>query len=279
VLEQLQNEIAYYITRIEEIGLLVSILDIALVAVLIFIVLMLVRGTRAVQVLRGLIVLALLFIALDTILPLTAMRSLLNTISLALIVAIPVIFQPELRRALEQLGRAGGSLRWFRRETDQQPMIRAIAEACRRLSNLRHGALIVIERDTGLQEYIDTGIVIDAVVSAELLITIFNKETVLHDGAVIIKNHRLAAAGGIMPLSTSLLSDRKMGLRHRAALGTSEVSDAICVIVSEESGQIAIAQNGRILRRQDPARLESILAVFLQAEAEPTPAPQVATDA
>ena len=144
MIEQLQNEIAYYITRIEEIGLLVSILDIVLVAVLIFVVLMLVRGTRAVQVLRGLIVLALLFIALDTILPLTAMRSLLNTISLALIVAIPVIFQPELRRALEQLGRAGSSLRWFRRETDQQPMIRA---HCRSVSPVVQSAPRRVDRD------------------------------------------------------------------------------------------------------------------------------------
>ena len=229
--------------------------------------------------LRGLIVLTLLFIVFDTFVQLPALKWLLRTIYPALLVAIPVIFQPELRRALEQLGRAGGFFRWFRREDDNLPLIKAISDASRRLSNLRHGALIVIERETGIQEYIDTGVTIDATPSADLLITIFNKETVLHDGAVIVKDGRIAAAGCIMPLSTSLLSDRKMGLRHRAALGTSEVSDAVCVLVSEESGQIAIAHNGRILRRQDPSRLESILGTFLQVESRPAVPKQAVSDA
>lgn len=278
-MEQLQYQLSYYLTRIEELGLLITVVDIALVTLLIFLALILVRGTRAVQVLRGLIVLTLLFIVFDNFVRFTALRWLLAAIYPALLVAIPVIFQPELRRALEQVGRAGGALRWLRREEDYQPMLKAIADASRRLSNLRHGALIVIKRETGVQEYIDTGVSLDAVVSAELLITIFNKETVLHDGAVIIRNRRIAAAGCIMPLSTSLMSDRKMGLRHRAALGTSEVSDAISILVSEETGQIAIAQNGRILRRQDPARLEDTLSAFFQVERSQPATPQVATDA
>jgi diadenylate cyclase len=115
-----------------------------------------------------------------------------------------------------------------------------------------------------LQEYIDTGISLNAVPSPELFLTIFNKTTELHDGAVIVRGERLAAAACVMPLSTSSLSDRQMGLRHRAALGISEVSDAVAVVVSEETGQIAIAHNGRILRRQDPARLDAIMNAFLQ---------------
>ncbi|MCO5182602.1 MAG: diadenylate cyclase CdaA [Anaerolineae bacterium] len=278
-MEQIQVQIAYYLERINELGVWLTVIDILAVTLLIFVALVLVRGTRAVPVLRGLIVLTLLFIVFDTFVQLPALKWLLRTIYPALLVAIPVIFQPELRRALEQLGRAGGFFRWFRREDDNLPLIKAISDASRRLSNLRHGALIVIERETGIQEYIDTGVTIDATPSADLLITIFNKETVLHDGAVIVKDGRIAAAGCIMPLSTSLLSDRKMGLRHRAALGTSEVSDAVCVLVSEESGQIAIAHNGRILRRQDPSRLESILGTFLQVESRPAVPKQAVSDA
>jgi len=123
--------------------------------------------------------------------------------------------------------------------------------------------------DTGLQEYIDTGIVLNAEPSPELLLTIFNKNTELHDGAVIVRNNKLAAAACVLPLSTSSLSDRQMGLRHRAALGISEVSDAVAVVVSEETGQVSIAHNGRILRRQDISRLDTILQAFLQRPSAP----------
>ncbi|MCP4427124.1 MAG: TIGR00159 family protein, partial [Chloroflexi bacterium] len=180
-----------------------------------------------------------------------------------LLLAIPVIFQPELRRALEQLGRTGNYLRFLRRNQENEA-VAALNPACLRLSQRRHGALIVFERDTGLQEYIDTGIPLNADPSSELFLTIFNKTTELHDGAVIIRNDKLAAAACVMPLSTSSLSDRQMGLRHRAALGISEVSDAVALVVSEETGQVSIAHNGRIIRRQDPARLDTILTAFLQ---------------
>jgi diadenylate cyclase len=164
---------------------------------------------------------------------------------------------------LEQIGRTSSYLRLFRHNEESQ-VVTALKPACLRLSQRRHGALIVFERDTGLQEYIDTGIQLDAKPSPELFLTIFNKTTELHDGAVIIRNDRLAAAACVMPLSTSSLSDRQLGLRHRAALGISEVSDAVTVVVSEETGQISITHNGRILRRQDPARLDAILNAFLQ---------------
>lgn len=242
---------------------LISILDILLVTAVIYSILILIRGTRAVQVLRGFIGLALVIALLSSIIELPAFNWLVGIALPTLLLAIPVIFQPELRRALEQLGRTGNYLRFFRRNQENR-VVAALQPACLRLSQRRHGALIVFERDTGLQEYIDTGIFLDAEPSSELFLTIFNKTTELHDGAVIIRSNKLAAAACVMPLSTSSLSDRQMGLRHRAALGISEVSDAVAVVVSEETGQVSIAHNGRIIRRQDPARLDTILNAFLQ---------------
>jgi diadenylate cyclase len=238
-------------------------LDILLVTFLIFGLFLLIRGTRAVQVLRGFIILALIFLVLANIVELPAFTWLINTTLPLLLISIPVIFQPEIRRALEQLGRTGSVMRFFRRN-EVQPIVVAVKEACLRLSQRRHGALIVFERDTGLQEYIDTGILMNSEASPELLLTIFNKNTELHDGAVIIQGNLIAAAACVMPLSTSSLSDRQMGLRHRASLGISEVSDAVTVIVSEETGQVSIAHNGRIIRRQDASRLDEILEAFLQ---------------
>ena len=240
-----------------------DVLDILLVTFLIFGLFLLIRGTRAVQVLRGFIILALIFLVLANIVELPAFTWLINTTLPLLLISIPVIFQPEIRRALEQLGRTGSVMRFFRRN-EVEPIVVAVKEACLRLSQRRHGALIVFELDTGLQEYIDTGILMNSEASPELLLTIFNKNTELHDGAVIIQGNLIAAAACVMPLSTSSLSDRQMGLRHRASLGISEVSDAVAVIVSEETGQVSIAHNGRIIRRQDPSRLDEILKAFLQ---------------
>lgn len=241
-----------------------SLLDILLVTLVIYSVLILIRGTRAVQLLRGLLLLAALVGLLTTAVELPAFGWLLGSILPTILFAIPVIFQPELRRALEQIGRTGRFLRIFQRNREM-PIISAIASACLRLSQRRHGALIVIEQDTGLQEYIDTGILLRAQPSPELLLTIFNKQTELHDGAVIIRGETIEAAAAVMPLSNRNLSDRQLGLRHRAGLGISEVSDAIIIIVSEETGRISIAHNGRLIRRQDPTRLDVILQAFLQS--------------
>lgn len=239
----------------------ISVIDIFLVTMAIYSVFILIRGTRAVQVLRGYVILALIIIVLSSIPGLAAFRRMTTFILPIMLLSIPVIFQPELRRALEQVGRTS-QFRFLRRD-ENTPVIAAVKEACIRLSQRRHGALIVFERDTGLQEYIDTGIILDAAVSAELFLTIFNKHTELHDGAVIIRENRLTAAACVMPLSTSSLSDKSMGLRHRAALGISEVSDAVSVVVSEETGQISLTHDGRIIRRQDPARLDELLHAFL----------------
>lgn len=240
-----------------------SLLDILLVTAVIFTLLMLIRGTRAVQVLRGVLVLTLIVLLLISLFDLPAFSWLVDNSLPALLVAIPVIFQPELRRALERLG---GTWRYldFSRARREYPAVKSFKDASLRLSQRRHGALVVFEQDTGLQEYIDTGILLDALPSAELFLTIFNKTTELHDGAVIVRDDKLAAAACVLPLSTSSLSDRQMGLRHRAALGISEVSDAVTVVISEETGQVSITHNGRILRKQDITRIDTILHAFLQ---------------
>lgn len=255
------EEFVSYINRLN----VTALLDIALVTAVIFTLLLLIRGTRAVQVLRGVFVLLLLVVLLTTFLDLPAFSWLISNSLPAFLVAIPVIFQPELRRALEQIGRTSRYLNVFRRSADANPAVLAFKDASLRLSQRRHGALVIFEQDTGLQEYLDTGIKLNAVPSPELFLTIFNKHTELHDGAVIIRNRKLAAAACVLPLSTRSLSDRQMGLRHRAALGISEVSDAIAVVVSEETGQVSIAYNGRIMRKQDISRLDSILEQYLQA--------------
>lgn len=258
------EQITFYLNTMTEPS---SLVDILLVTLVIYGLMQLIKGTRAIQVLRGfLIVVALLWaVVVSTPLRLPAFSWLIDKTLPALFLSIPVIFQPELRRALERVGGASGFWRaWRQRQKEVSPMIKAVVAACRRLSQRRHGALIVFEQETGLQEYIDTGVRLNADPSLELFLTIFDKHTELHDGAIIMRAERIAAAACVMPLSASNLSDRQLGLRHRASLGISEVSDAVALVVSEETGQIAIAHNGRILRRQDLDQLEQILQAFLQ---------------
>ena len=241
-----------------------ALLDIAVVAFIFFGASLLLRGTQAVPLLRGTIIVMLIAGLIAAILPLVAFRWLLGNILTAAAVAIPVIFQPELRRALERVGRAGVHFGALNNATNvRAQIIDAICAAAARLSERRQGALIVLERETGLQEYIDTGVSLESEVSPQLLLTIFWVKTELHDGAVIIRNGKIAAAGCVLPLSSGRnLTDRKMGTRHRAGLGISEVSDAVCVIVSEETGQIAVTNGGRMIRRLDATRLKTILQAF-----------------
>jgi diadenylate cyclase len=241
-------------------------LDIILVAAIVFALLRLARGTQAVVLLRGLILLVAFLALLTTLLPLAAFSWLLRAALPALIVAIPVIFAPELRRALERLGRASAVLGQPAEPSHIERTVEAIANASQRLADTRQGALIVIERETPLDEYVETGVMLDAVLTPELLLQVFHVNTPLHDGAVILRNERLLAAGCVMPLSASgTLSrspERHMGLRHRAALGISEVSDAVAVVVSEETGALTVAHNGRMIRRLDINRLRNILIAF-----------------
>lgn len=250
-----------------------SILDILLVTLIFFVILYSLRDTQAMVLLRGVIFLVVALVLLTTLVELPAFSWLIKSILPALLLSIPVIFAPEIRRALERLGRAGTFLPVTTRTSDEetQKALHAVVEAAARLSARQHGALIAIQRLDSLDQYIETGVQMRAHVTPELLLQIFYPDTPLHDGAVIIAEGRVVAAACVMPLSASGVlnrtPERQMGLRHRAALGISEVSDAVSVVVSEQSGSISISHAGRMIRRIDPERLENILAAFFRPDA------------
>jgi len=255
----LLEEITFIFSRLDWL----SVFDILLVALVVYSLLALVRGTQAVVLLRGIIFVVIVVVLLTSILELRAFSWLLRNSLPALVISIPVIFAPELRRALERVGRAGTGLNLSgAREAEIEPVIEALTGTAVRLSERRHGGLIVIERQVGLKNYADTGVALDAAVTVELLVQIFYPNTPLHDGAVIIKGPRILAAACVMPLTSGETADRQMGLRHRAALGVTEVSDAVAVVISEETGTISVAHNGRMIQRLDTARLRHILAAF-----------------
>src|SRR6266542_4941187 len=251
-----------------------SVLDILLVTLIFFVLLYSLRDTQAMVLLRGVIFLVVALVLLTTLVELPAFSWLIQSLLPALLLAIPVIFAPEIRRALERLGRAGTiniiQSTNHATEEEMQKAIHAVVEASARLSARQHGALIIIQRMDSLEQYIETGVQMLAYVTPELLLQIFYPDTPLHDGAVIIAAGRIVAASCVMPLSASGIlnrsPERQMGLRHRAALGISEVSDAIAVVVSEQSGSISIAHAGRMIRRIDPERLENILAAFFRPD-------------
>ena len=249
-----------------------SVLDIVLVTLVFFSILYLLRDTQAMVLLRGAISLMVLLALLTALVDLPAFSWLVRTTLPALLLAIPVIFAPEIRRALERIGRAGTFIRGNSRREDQeiQAAILAVVSAAARLSSRQHGALIIIQRLDNLDEYVNTGVIMDARLTPELLLQVFYPNTPLHDGAVIIDKMRVRAGACVMPLSASGIlvrsPERQMGLRHRAALGISEASDAIAVVVSEETGSISIAHAGRMIRRLDPERLENILTAFYRPE-------------
>jgi len=253
-----------------------SVLDILLVTLIFFVVLFSLRDTQAMVLLRGVIFLVVALVLLTTLVELPAFSWLVQSALPALLLAIPVIFAPEIRRALERLGRAGSftiplaSTHEFTKGVDLPTVIHAVAEAAARLSARQHGALIAIQRLDSLEQYIETGVQMRAHVTPELLLQIFYPDTPLHDGAVIIAEGRVVAAACVMPLSASGVlnrsPERQMGLRHRAALGVSEVSDAVSVVVSEQSGSISISHAGRMIRRIEPERLENILIALLRPD-------------
>jgi diadenylate cyclase len=242
------------------------LIDIPLVALAVFLLLYLVRTTQAVPLLRGIILLIAIIGLFSNVFQLTAFSWLLLKALPALLVSIPVIFQPELRRALERMGRVGAVLGAGGEREEIEALIDATVLACRSLTARRHGALIILERETGLQEYADTGVMLNADYSVELLLTVFDPNTPLHDGGVIVRSNRILAAACVLPLTTAFLADRRLGLRHRAGIGVTEATDAIAIIVSEERGAISIAHNGRIIRRLDAERLGAVLRAFYQSE-------------
>jgi diadenylate cyclase len=240
-----------------------SIVDILLVAGVFFLLLLLVRATQAVSLLRGLMLLAVVGLLLSGSSALPLFGQLLQTAIPALLVAIPVIFQPELRRALERIGRFNEVLVPARR-SELENTVKKVSDAAQRLAGRKHGALIVIERDTGLQDMIDTGVKMDAELTAELLTSLFFPNAPLHDGGVIIRNGRIAAAGCVLPLTSTQFEDNRYGLRHRAGIGVTEGTDAIAVIVSEERGSVSLSHNGRMIRRVDPNQISGALIALAQ---------------
>jgi diadenylate cyclase len=266
-LVELINNLSDYLVFLFERLDWLSILDISLVTAVFFIILMLLRDTQAIVLLRGGLLLIALLGVLTSLEVLPAFSWLVSSTLPALVLAIPVIFAPEIRRALERLGRTSTILPAGQR-AETFDIVGILVAAVTRLSSRKHGALIVLQRSDGLQEYIQTGVILDSHLTSELLLQIFYPNTPLHDGAVIIQGDRVIAASCVMPLSASgslvRSPEREMGLRHRAALGTSEVGDAVSVVVSEETGTISITHGGRMISNLNAERLKNILQTFYQ---------------
>lgn len=246
---------------------IINLIDVVLVAFLIYRLMLLIRDTRAVQLIKGLAVL-LVGATVSDWLGLYTINWILKNIETMLIVAIPIVFQPELRRALEHLGRGKLFVRTspFLGQEEANQLIGELSRSAQTLSNSRIGALIVVERQTGVKDYIETGVKIDGVASAELLVNIFMPNTPLHDGAVIIRASRIMAAGCFLPLTENSGLSKEIGTRHRAAIGISEQSDAVAIVVSEETGTISIATEGKLVRGYDEKTLRQQLYQLLIPE-------------
>ncbi len=246
-----------------------DLLDIALVTILVYQLLLLIRGTRAVQLVMGLIVLFVLY-AISRVLGLVTVNWLLSYVGIVIPIAFLILFQPELRRMLEQLGRGGPLGTAFGAPLGREEAIRLVsdvARAARVLAIRKTGALIVLERTTGLTDVVETGIRVDAAVTVPLLLTIFYPNTPLHDGAVIIRGNRVLAAACLLPLSENPTLSKALGTRHRAAIGITEQTDAVAVIISAEAGTISVAREGDLRRGLS----EEELKVYLLGHFGPHP--------
>ena len=238
-----------------------DIVDILIVAYLFYRILLLIRGTRAVQMAAGLAVLVVMYFIAGQ-LQLLTLHWLLGTFLSSIFLVVIIVFQDDIRRALIQMGRTP----FIKARAEYSQIIEEIVKAVTILSEKKIGALIVIERSTGLGEFVESGTPIEARVTRDLLVSIFQKESPLHDGAVIIREGRIAVAGAILPLSTNPKISRRLGTRHRAALGISEVSDAVAIVVSEETGNISVALGGKITRDIKPSALRQFLLNVLGFE-------------
>lgn len=236
--------------------------DIAIISLLIFWVLLLLRGTTAMVIMRGAFFLLIAAFVLGRVFDLRVLNFLLRNSITGLLIGLPIVFAPEIRRALERVGRTGA--RAFGASASNPGTIDAVADAACDMGKQRIGALVVIERETGLQDYVDTGIPVDAIPSPELLQGIFFPNSPLHDGAVIVRGNRVVAAGVTLPLSENSLP-HELGTRHRAALGITERSDAVSVVVSEETGRVSVAADGRLHARLDETRLHALLERLLSS--------------
>ena len=243
---------------------LTNIIDIGITALLIYWLFSLIRGTRAVRLVIGVSVLVLVY-ALAVAFDLRLLTQILQTGAVVGLFALVVIFQPELRRALERIGRVG-SFGWLLSPAETRAVEHVsieVARAAARLSGLGQGALIVLQRETGLEDYAETGVMIHGDVSADLLCTIFTPKSPLHDGAVIVREERIVAAGALLPLAETSIHTERFGTRHRAALGITEQTDAVVVVVSEENGQISLVERARIVRNLTEAGLSRAIQGLL----------------
>lgn len=244
---------------------LADLIDIAVVAFLVYKLFSLVSGTRALQMLMGFVV---LFLAayLAQLLRLEALNRIFEAGQFVWIIAILIVFQPELRSALARIGRTP-VLKFFVRVEDS-PVVGEVVRAATQLSEDKRGAIIVLQREVGLMEYVESGVRLQAQVSAELLSTIFAPYTPLHDGAVIIEGTNIVAAACILPLTQFPVYDAQIGTRHRAAIGLSEETDAVVVVVSEETGWISLAAGGRLEKNLSPEQLTQRLQTLTQSAVE-----------
>ena len=253
---------------------IIDIIEIILISFFVYQFMVWIKFTRAYTLLKGLLVIGA-FLVIAYIFKMNTILWIVSRLAGALITAIVVIFQPELRKVVEQLGQKKimASIIPFDsgkevKERFADKTVNELIKACFDMGEVKTGALIVIEQEIRLDEYIRTGINVDAILTSQLLINIFEHNTPLHDGAVINHNNRIVSATCYLPLSDSVEIGKEMGTRHRAAVGISEVSDSITVIVSEETGGISIARDGKIIRHLDPQRLRDELAVLREEKGQ-----------
>ena len=245
-----------------------TLFDIAITALLMYWLFSLIRGTRAVRLVLGISVLFALYVVAQW-LDLRMVTQILQTGAVVGLFAFVVVFQPELRRGLERIGRVG-SFAWLMSPAEQRLAHRIateVAHAAANLSAVGHGALVVMERETGLEEIAETGVMIHGDLSADLLETIFMPRSALHDGAVILRGDRILAAGALLPLAETTLQSERFGTRHRAALGITEQTDAVVVVVSEENGQVSLVERARIVRNLNETQLTRAIISILNPSA------------
>ncbi len=251
-------------------NLTIDILDIIIVAFLFYRIYLLIKGTRALQMFIGLFLLIILSFVAQW-LNFNALNWILSSLKTVWVIAFVILFQPELRKALTQLGQ--NRIIGMFLKVEGSSTVSEILKACHQLTQKGLGALIVIERDVGLRNYIETGTPLDARVTGELIVTIFTPPSPLHDGAAIIEKNRVVAAGCILPLSQNPRLTRAMGTRHRAGLGLSEETDAIVVIVSEETRMISLATGGKLKRKLDINSLRNELVSLIGIKSEESISP------
>lgn len=249
-----------FFQNLSTIKIITSLLDLLIVWYVLYLLITVFKGTKAIQLLKGIVVIVI-GQQISKILNLTATSKLFDIVIQWGVLALIVIFQPEIRRALEQLGRGKFLKRYTNTYSrDEEKLIQSVSKAVQYMAKRRIGALIVFEKETGLQDYIETGIPMNSDISQELLTNVFIPNTPLHDGAMIIQGSKIAVAASYLPLSDSVKISKSLGTRHRAAVGISEVSDAFTVVVSEETGDISVTFDGKLRRDISKDVFEELLA-------------------